>query len=251
VNRRVFALVGAILLALIGTFAIVTYVQGADDRALAGESVVKVLVVKEEIPAGTPATDLGDRVALEPVAEKVKADGAVTDTEQLGSQVASAMLVPGEQLVTARFIAPSAYRASGASVAVPEGLLQTTIALEPQRAVGGVLTPGSTVAVVASFTDPDESHVVLQKVLVTNVQLEDLGTSDSTDSDGTDDESDQAQAEPGAAPTGQLLVTLALDPAAVERVVFGAEHGTVWLALDPKSAREDGTRVVDRGNVYQ
>jgi pilus assembly protein CpaB len=249
VNRRVFALAGAIVLALIGTFAIVTYVQGADDRALAGESVVEVLVVKEEVPAGTPATDLGDRVALETVAEKVKADGAVTNTKQLGEQVASATLVPGEQVVAARFIAPSAYRASGASVAVPEGLLQTTIAVEPQRAIGGVLTPGSKVAVVASFTDPDVSHVVLQKVLVTNVQLEDLGTSDSTDS--TDDESDQEQAEPGAAPTGLLLVTLALDPAAVERVVFSAEHGTVWLALDPESAREDGTRVVDRGNVFQ
>jgi pilus assembly protein CpaB len=249
VNRRVFALAGAIVLALIGTFAIVTYVQGADDRALAGESVVKVLVVKEQVPAGTPATDLGDRVALEPVAEKVKADGAVTNTEQLGARVASATLVPGEQVVEARFIAPSAYRASGASVAVPDGLLQTTIPLEPQRAVGGVLTPGSTVAVVASFTDPDESHIVLQKVLVTNVQLADLGRNDSTDSDSP--EGDEQAAEPGAAPDGLLLVTLALEPGAVERVVFGAEHGTVWLALDPKSAREDGTRVVDRGNVFQ
>jgi pilus assembly protein CpaB len=242
--------VGAIVLALIGTFAIVTYVQGADDRALAGESVVKVLVVKEQVPAGTPATDLGDRVALEPVAEKVKADGAVTSTKQLGAQVASATLVPGEQVVTARFVAPSEYRASGASIAVPDGLLQTTIALEPQRAVGGVLTPGSTVAVVASFTDPDQSHIVLQKVLVTNVQLEDIGQTNDSGSDTTEDD-DQQAAEPGAAPDGQLLVTLALDPGAVERVVFAAEHGTVWLALDPKSAREDGTRVVERGNVYQ
>jgi pilus assembly protein CpaB len=244
--------VGAVLLALVGTFAIVAYVQGADDRALAGESVVKVLVVKEQVPAGTPAADLGDRVALEPVAEKVKADGAVTNTKQLGSQVASATLVPGEQLVAARFTAPSSYRASGASIAVPDGLLQTTIALDPQRAVGGVLTPGTTVAVVASFTDPDQSHMVLQKVLVTNVQLDDRAQSTNGSDSSTDNSSDAAnQSEPGAAPSGQLLVTLALDPSAVERVVFAAEHGTVWLALDPKTAREDGTRVVDRGNVYQ
>jgi pilus assembly protein CpaB len=180
----------------------------------------------------------------------VKADGAVTSTEQLGAQVASATLVPGEQVVTARFVAPSEYRASGSSIAVPDGLLQTTIAVEPQRAVGGVLTPGSTVAVVASFTDPDESHIVLQKVLVTNVQLQDLGQTDSSDS-STTEEDDQQAAKPGSAPDGQLLVTLALDPGAVERVVFAAEHGTVWLALDPESAREDGTRVLNRENVYQ
>ena len=187
------------------------------------------------------------------VSEKVKANGAVTNTKQLGNQVASATLVPGEQVVTARFIAPSAYRAHGASVAVPDGLLQTTIALDPERAVGGVLTPGSTVAVASSFTQPDQTHITLQKVLVTNVQLVERSTSSSSDSSSSDSSStDQAtQVEPGTAPNGQLLITLALEPGAVEQVVFAAEHGTIWLSLDPKNAREDGVRVLDRGNIFQ
>lgn len=247
-RHRSLAMVGAIVLALIGTFTIVSYVQGADDRALAGESVVKVLVVQEQIPPGTPAVDLGDRVALEPVAEKVKADGAITNVKQLGSQVASATLVPGEQIVEARFVAASAYRASGTAVTVPEGLLQTTVALDPQRAVGGVLSPGAKVAVVASFTDPDQSSIILHKVLVTNVQLAEDQDDGSTNTDNADSSN---QAKPGEAPTGQLLVTLALDAAAVERVVFAAEHGTLWLSLDPASASEEGTRIQDRGAIYQ
>lgn len=247
-RHRSLAMVGAIVLALIGTFTIVSYVQGADDRALAGESVVKVLVVQEQVPPGTPAVDLGDRVALEPVAEKVKADGAITNVKQLGSQVASATLVPGEQIVEARFVAASAYRASGTAVTVPEGLLQTTVALDPQRAVGGVLSPGAKVAVVASFTDPDQSSIILHKVLVTNVQLAEDQDDGSTNTDNADSSN---QAKPGEAPTGQLLVTLALDAAAVERVVFAAEHGTLWLSLDPASASEEGTRIQDRGAIYQ
>lgn len=248
-RHRSLAMVGAIVLALIGTFTIVSYVQGADDRALAGESVVKVLVVQEQIPPGTPAVDLGDRVALEPVAEKVKADGAITNVKQLGSQVASATLVPGEQIVEARFVAASAYRASGTAVTVPEGLLQTTVALDPQRAVGGVLSPGAKVAVVASFTGPEQSSIILHKVLVTNVQLADQNA--EADSTNTDNADSSTQAKPGEAPTGELLVTLALDAAAVERVVFAAEHGTLWLSLDPASASEEGTRIQDRGTIYQ
>lgn len=247
-RHRSLAMVGAIVLALIGTFTIVSYVQGADDRALAGESVVKVLVVQEQVPPGTPAVDLGDRVALEPVAEKVKADGAITNVKQLGSQVASATLVPGEQIVEARFVAASAYRASGTAVTVPEGLLQTTVALDPQRAVGGVLSPGAKVAVVASFTGPEQSSIILHKVLVTNVQLAEDQDDGSTNTDNADSSN---QAKPGEAPTGQLLVTLALDAAAVERVVFAAEHGTLWLSLDPASASEEGTRIQDRGAIYQ
>ena len=247
-RHRSLAMVGAIVLALIGTFTIVSYVQGADDRALAGESVVKVLVVQEQVPPGTPAVDLGDRVALEPVAEKVKADGAITNVKQLGSQVASATLVPGEQIVEARFVAASAYRASGTAVTVPDGLLQTTVALDPQRAVGGVLSPGAKVAVVASFTGPEQSSIILHKVLVTNVQLAEDQDDGSTNTDNADSSN---QAKPGEAPTGQLLVTLALDAAAVERVVFAAEHGTLWLSLDPASASEEGTRIQDRGAIYQ
>ena len=70
----------------------------------------------------------------------------------LEGKVAGANLVPGEQLVEQRFIEPTAFRASGASVDVPAGMLSTTISVEPDRAVGGVLTPGSLVAVTASFT---------------------------------------------------------------------------------------------------
>lgn len=244
-------MIGAVVLALVGTFAIVAYVNGAEDRALAGEDVVKVLVVNEQIPAGTPAKELGDRVSLEQVSAKVQADGAVTSSKQLGNEVASATMVPGEQVVRARFVTASAFRAKGASVSVPDGLLQTTVSLDPERAVGGNLSPGSTVAVTASFAPSVmeySSHIILHKVLVTNVQLDEQANSTTED---TEDTEDTSAVEPGDAPRGRFLVTLALDAASAERVVFAAEHGTVWLSLEPRSANETGTKILQAGNIYQ
>src|SRR5688572_1054231 len=184
----------AIALAAIGTVVIVGYVNGAEDRALAGEEIVKVLVVTDEIPAGTPAEDIGDRVKSEQVVEKVKADGAVTDVATLKGMVTSASLVPGEQLLEQRFVEKTAYR-SGTGVAVPEGMLQTTVSLSPERAVGGVLTPGTKVAVSISFeaqkTDANPSdglaedssdnltHMTLRKVLVTHVQIDESAAAET------------------------------------------------------------------------
>jgi pilus assembly protein CpaB len=244
-------LVAAFVLAALGTIAIVAYVGGAEDRALAGENIVKVLVVKDEVPAGTPAEDLGDRVVLEEVAEKVKAEGAVTTVTTLEGKVAGANLVPGEQLVEQRFIEPTAFRASGAAVNVPPGLLSTTITVNPDQAVGGVLTPGSIVAVTASFESenggPDLSHMTLRKVLVTNVQTDaEMPTDEEEDDDASED-----SIEPGQAPAGAFLVTLALDAPAAERLVFAAEHGSIWLSLEPSDAPEGATKIVTGENVYQ
>ena len=103
-------------------------------------------------------------------------------------------------------------------MAVPTDLLTTTVSLAPERAVGGVLTPGSTVAITASFqgegtTFPQQSGVILQKVLVTNVQVADPTTAETKDN-AVD------QNRPGASPQGALLVTLALPPAELRRAVL-------------------------------
>lgn len=250
-NRRILGLVGALLLAAIGTVMIVAYVHGADTRALKGEKTVRVLVVKKDVPPGTPAEQLGNRVGLTTVVQNDVAQGAVTDVKQLAGRVTSAELVPGEQVVTGRFVDASALRAGG-GVNVPAGMLQTTIKLAPERAVGGLLTPGAKVALTASFDDTSNgphasSHILLHHVLVTNVQL-----NQSTDAKAFTTKptgSSNGAAAPGNAPNGQLLVTLALDAPSVERVVFAAERGSIWLSIEPDDASPAGTKIVTRSNV--
>lgn len=256
-KRRIVGVLTAIALAGAGTFVLVAYVGAAEDRALAGERTVDVLVAAKPIEKGTPADELDGFVKTERIPQKVRASDAVSSLESLGDRVASVSLSAGEQVTVGRFVDDSSLDLSGA-VEVPDGLLQVTLALSPERAVGGLIEPGSTVAVVASFDafevssetpvevdgivvpsdgkTPDSTHIIKHKALVTAVQQSDAAASNEDDAN--------------QAPQGNVLVTLALTGPEVEVTVFTAEHGTVWLAFQPKDAPTDD-HVVTRANVYQ
>ena len=109
----------------------------------------------------------------------------------------------------------------------------------------------------ASFEDknnvPAESHMILHQVLVTNVQLTALSnaTSNNNSSSNTSNSSSSSGMKPGDAPSGQILVTLALDAPSSERVIFAAERGTLWLSNEPNDAPTGGTKVVNRDNVLR
>ncbi len=47
------------------------------------------------------------------------------------------------------------------------------------------------------------------------------------------------------------MVTLAMTAPNAEKVVFGAEHGKIWLSLEPANAALGGTRVVTEKSVYK
>lgn len=256
-NRKIIGIVVALLLAAVGTFSLVTWAKSAEDRALAGERTVNVLVVQEEIAEGTRAEDLGRRVAVEKVAAKVKATGSVDDTDDLEGKVAAVDLMPGEQVLGARFAEPEVL-ARQTGVEVPDGLQEVTISLEPQRAVGGNVRAGDTVGFVASF-DPfdlygpdgetigkagNETHMILHKVLVTRVQAAPT-TATPESAEGEDDD------RPEPVPGSDLLITLAVDAPSVERIVFAQEFGKVWLTAESETATEDGTTIQNRGTIYE
>ena len=275
-NRKWIGVIVAVVLAAVGTWLIVRYVQGADDRALAGEETVQVLVVDAQIAAGTPGDDIVGSVRTELVPVKVQAPGSlesVEDLETLEGLVASVDLIPGEQVISARFVTPQLLEEQD-DIIVPDGLLEVTLSLSPERAIGGVIRPGDHIAVFASFASstidanepgdepnptsdpgteetnpaaettrtPDTTHIILHKVLVTNVQVEELPT------DNVSDDASTATLE--LSPTGRLLVTLALEPENAERFVFTAEFGTVWLAEESATVDETGTSIQDRSTVY-
>lgn len=274
-NRKWIGVIIAVVLAAVGTWVIVRYVQGADDRALEGEEAVQVLVVDTQIVAGTPGDAIAGEVRVELVPVKVQAPGSLGSLEDLDSLeglVASVDLLPGEQVISARFITPEVLEEQDAIV-VPDGLLEVTLSLTPERAIGGVIRPGDHIAIFASFTSstidtvepgdeppattepgaeglppeeptktPNTTHIILHKVLVTNVQVEELPVENTSEVTGT--------ATLELSPTGNLLVTLALLPENAERFVFTAEFGTVWLAEESATVDETETSIQDRSTVY-
>ena len=229
-RQKLIGIIASVVLAAVGTALLVTYVRSAENRALEGEETVSVLVVTDPIPKGTKAEDIGGKVKTEQVPAKVVASGSVASIGAVAGRVSAVDLLPGEQLVQSRFAS------SAGKVGVPPGSLQVTVALEAVRVVGGQVREGDSVGVVASFEEPETTHLILQKVPVTDVRTATDGARVTTKAEAS-------------APTGTLLVTLALDAPSVERVVFAAEHGRLWLSWQPKEAGEGGTKVQTRAGV--
>ena len=95
----------------------------------------------------------------------------------------------------------------------------------------------------AGLMSPNSTKIILHKVLVTNLQAEELPREVS--------EEDTIIGALELAPTGNLLVTLALEPADAERLVFAAEHGSVWLAVEGNEVSDADTAVQTRGIIYE
>ena len=244
-RRRLLAAIAALVLLAAGSLVLLAYVRGADARALAGARPVEVLVVEVPVPAGTSGEALADFVTTETVPAKAALDGRVTDVADLSGRVATVDLLVGEQLLSSRFARPEDRQAPG-TVEVPAGLQEVSVLLEPQRAVGGRLAAGDAVGVFVSLsTDAGPAtHAVLHSVLVTQVQGAPAPVAPSA-------EGDVETASAGApAPSSSLMVTLAVTAAQAEAIVFGVEHGTLWLSSEPDGAATGGTEGVNLANIY-
>lgn len=270
-SRKVIGIVVAIALASVGTVALVSYVRSAEERAQAGEELVEVYVLTDTVPAGTSADELEQYVEIQTVPSKVQAVNSVQSLQGLEGRVASVDLVAGEQLVSTRFVEPADVSARAEGVIIPPGKVELTVQLEQQRVIGGLLQPGDTIAVLASFDPfevssgvvevdgedvpipdsvaggggqtPNTTTLLFRKVLVTAVQ-QSAGAAVGGASD--DDESRLERA-----PSADLFITLALDPAEAERVVFTQEFGLLYFALERSDVPETPTDVVTRSNVYE
>lgn len=273
-KRRIIGIVGAALLALVGTIALVGYVQSARDEAVAQEELVEIYVVDDFVPQGADPATIRSAVSVEAVPARLKQADAITDLDQLGERVAASDLQPGDQLVAARLVT------KGAVSAEITDKVQVSALLEAERAVGGALQKGDLVGVYLSFEPfdvteagqdpiaagtsadlealagspapestgsqtaktPNVSRLEFRNVLVTNVQT----TNPPVTTDGGDDETTVEQV------TGtQYVVTLALTPEQSERFVFATEFGSVTLSLDPATVADDGTRPVTLSNVFE
>ena len=242
-RRRLLAAFAALVLLVTGTLVLLAYVRGADARALAGTRTVEVLVVEQLVPEGTSGDDLAGSVRTVTMPAMAAIDGRVTDLSNLAGLVATVDLQPGEQLLASRFQRPDDLQAPG-TVAVPAGLQELSVLLEPQRVAGGRIAAGDTVGVYLSQVLPDgtpQTSAVLHGVLVSQVQG---APTEAPAQDGTEEAA-------AATPSASLLLTLALTSKDAETVVFGMEHGTLWLSLETDGDDASGTRVLDPNTIYQ
>ncbi len=238
-NKKLVGVIAAVVMAIVGTGVLVLYVQGAEDRALEGEELVRVLTATGPIPAGTPAAQLEELVEEEDVPAKIAPEGVISDLVSVSGLVTAIEIVPGEVLLANRFVEAGNVVNRPGSVEVPEGLLEVTIAMSQEQFIGGVPVPGNTVALIAlgdrtdfinATADPlatqpvdpatgttteaelKVAKIIIQQALVTNVQGNPLPVQAAT---ATPDPTQRV-----APAEGSLLVTLAVEGPDAERLIY-------------------------------
>jgi pilus assembly protein CpaB len=223
-RTRIIAVAIAAVLAIVGAVVLVVAVRSSDQANIAGAQLQSVLVVNQEVPAGTAADNLGDAVSVQQIPARYVADDAVESLDDLAGLIAAVNLMPGEQVLDSRFASSIDLASAGVHVAVPAGLQEVSVAVDLQRIAGGSVGPGGRVGVFASYDDNGKGSkattLLLNQVLVTSIA--------ST----VDPDADETQAQ------GLVLVTLALNAEDAQAVVNAAEFGRIWM-----SAQNDDTVV--------
>ena len=238
-KRRVVAALTALLLAGVGGVVLFSYVSAADRRAMADLAPVTVLVVTTAVPQGATADEMEDLVEARELPSVAVAPDATSSLDELGDLVTTTALQPGEQLLRSRLADPAVLQAAE-GVVVPKGMHQVSVQLEAQRVVAGTVKAGDTVAVFLSVVDKEvtSTELNLHKVLVTGVS----GGLTPAAEDGS------TEAQPAQE---TITVTLAADAPDVAKIVFTAEHGTIWLSAEPADASDDTVPVLTKGNIYR
>ena len=254
-KSRLLAGAAAVVLAVVGAMLVMSYAQGADQRAVKNLEPVSVLVVKTAIPAGTPVEAMGASLATEQLPAAAVTASSLKSLDDSKGKVASVDLIPGEQLVAERLVEPENLKSQGA-VDIPAGLQEVSFQLEPDRVVGGRLVPGDYVGVFVSMdtggladkADKETTKLTVRKALVTAVQRAPEATP-------------KAQPTPTASPTADprdttlpvdaLMLTVAVSDVDAAKIVFAAEYAKMWLSKEPLDATDGGPRIIQRSEVYK
>lgn len=212
-NKRVLAVLLAVLLAVVGVGFVLLYAQNADERALGDAELVTVVQATTAVDAGATPDDLKASVIKVKLPKVAVVKGAIDDLSDVAGLASTVDLQPGEQLLASRF-AKNGLAVGKTDATVPRGMQEVTINLTTDRVVGGIIVPGDTVGVARSFGSL--TIFDLHKVLVTRIAA--VGAVAT-----------EAGAEAAPAAVASYYVTVAVDTAQAAAVINAVESGKVYL----------------------
>ncbi|PWU51970.1 hypothetical protein DLJ46_03965 [Micromonospora globispora] len=229
--RRIIPVLISVVLAALGTGAVLLYLRSADDRALAGKQARTVLVADKHIPAGTSGKALRTKGYLREVrmpVETLPEDALEQVSGSLDALVTTAPVQRGQLMLRAMF---GTAVANGSGLAIPDGQMAVTARVKSAVFGPASLRAGARVAIFYTYTPMDEqkrdivSGSGLEKgrkinsvtrLLLTDVEVISVGPAPT---DG---------ATPAGAPTSQsdeLSVTFGLNQVDAERLAHAVALG--------------------------
>lgn len=258
-KSRLLAGIAAAVLAVIGAILIFAYAQGADERAVQNLEPIDVLIVQQPVPAGTAVEALAASVATERLPAAAVAGTSLKTLDDSTGLVTAVDLLPGEQLLAERLIAPEDVETPGA-IEIPEGLQEVSFQLEPQRVVGGRLTAGEHVGIFMSLSegaladeaDKETTKLVIKRALITAVQRAPQAAASAEPTPPPEGEPvDESEPEDTSLPTGALLLTVAVSDSDASKIVFASEFASMWLSKAPADVADGEPRVIQKTEIYR
>lgn len=233
-GRRTVLMLVAILVAALGSTLVFLYVQGINDRAIADQQPVEVLVATDVINPGESVEEAqaAGKLGLAEVPQANLLPDAMDKIDALTGQLALTTIYPGEQILPAKFGATN----SSETVSCPKDTGCLSFQLTDYDRVAGFVQPGSHVAVfvcVQKLTGkPADEGVEVPtcqgvKLLLSDVEVVAVGSTSLLSTTTTD-------AETGAQTTEELpkaILTLALDQADAQKAILADRNGDLTFVL--------------------
>ena len=245
---RVILLIAAFVVAALGALLVFLYAQQADERAARGYKSVDVLVVEQDVPAGTSmaaALEAGSFVQLTRPRIAVP-DGFLADTSQTEGFVVLSNLYRGEVLLQQKVGNPADLEA----LPIPDGQIAASFTFGDPNRVADFIAPGSDVAVFLTrtpaqveATDPDTGETTVTagtqttRLLLPEVKIIAIGGTTTQTVTTTNAAGEQQTTE-----TNLSLLTLSLTQRQAEQVILAQSSGELYLGLlTETSVIEPGT----------
>lgn len=250
-TRRTIAFLLALMLALVASISIVSYLRGIETAAAEENEAVIGFVATGEIEAGTLIDSAIQQGMVEEraVPRSLLAPGAVTDLTQVQGRIVSAAILPGDQLVTGRFAAPGE---SVQVLAVPEGHQAISVEVGVPPGVAGYVKEGDHVSLIAYLSVPTEDED--ETVTTTDPESGTSTTEQATEQRAqyvlqdvevlaVGQRTTQTEPAEGEAPqpVTSVLATFAVTADEAERLVYARLSGDLWMTLLPEDETDPVT----------
>jgi pilus assembly protein CpaB len=253
-TRRIVGVLVAIVLAVIGTGAVLAYLTAARSAVAEGQEAVTVRIAKTRIPAGTTGAAIREKGLTEAVVmpRTTLPDDVMPDISIDFDKLVLTSDVQPRQLLLKGLFGQSTKLSGG--IAVPDKLMAISGKYAVEREVGGFVRPGSVVAVFstckiidAAFKKKNEEDRRATFVLLPRMEVLAVGAY------GEDGQTSTATAEQRARQDAKgnvtLIVTLAATQDDATRLVHATDMGcSLTLALLTDSSVVQVGGMIDNGS---
>ncbi len=243
-GRRTVLLVVAAMIAVVGSGMVFLYVKSADNRAKEGQVPFAVLKAVAQIEPGETLADASaaGKIELEEVPTEQVLDGALNSIGDSGELEALTRIYPNEQVTSTKFGSPG----STDNLAMPAGMFAISVQLSDTGRVAGFVSPGSKVALFLNgpvdAKGKEGTRLLLPEVQIVAVAQTTLAA-EAAPADGT------TAAQPAESLTN-AIVTLAVDQAQAEKVMFASTHGELSFGLLNDQSKVRPSPGVSQANLF-